>query len=339
MQVGIYFDLRNPEPWRRPWSDLYEDTLALIEWAESIGIASAWFTEHHFYDDGYLPQPFTFAAAVAARTRRIRIGTAIAVAGLRPAVDIAEQAALVDILSAGRFELGLGAGYVRREFEAFGRPLEDRFPDLEERAREVRRLWSEGIVMPPPVQERIPIWIGTQGPRGARIAGRLGEGLLWLGAELQEPYLKALEAARHDPADAAVSGLANLVLARDPEAAWARIAPHLEHQWTTYGESARSRISTGGPQQRSLDRPLDRVMASRRVDPEQLRSAGPVMNPPAFDVVTAAEAARRLRTWLDGLPVRHVYFWASIAGMPDDLVRDHIELLAAELAPALASAR
>jgi alkanesulfonate monooxygenase SsuD/methylene tetrahydromethanopterin reductase-like flavin-dependent oxidoreductase (luciferase family) len=336
MEVGLYFDLRNPAPWERPWSDLYEETLELIEWAEELGIDSAWFTEHHFFEDGYLPQPFTFAAAVAARTKRIRIGTAIAIAALRPAVDVAEQGAIVDILSGGRFELGLGAGYVAREFEAFGQPIKGRFPALEDRAREVRRLWSEGGITPPPVQERIPIWIGAQGPRGARIAGRLGEGLLWLGDELQAPYREALAAGGHDPDDARVSGLANVVLSRDPERAWSRIAPHLEYQWTSYGANARRRTSSTERAARALDRPLDQVMSVRRADPERLRSSGPVMNAPAFDVVTASEAERRLRVWLDDLPVRHVYFWASIAGMPTDLVREHVELLAGELAPALA---
>jgi hypothetical protein len=77
-------------------------------------------------------------------------------------------------------------------------------------------------------------------------------------------------------------------------------------------------------------------MGAGEVDPETLRSAGPEMNPPAFDVVTAAEAIDRLGRWLAPLPVEHVYFWASIAGMPDDLVDRHIALLATEVAPALA---
>jgi alkanesulfonate monooxygenase SsuD/methylene tetrahydromethanopterin reductase-like flavin-dependent oxidoreductase (luciferase family) len=333
--VGLYFDLRNPPAWRRPWAALYAEALGHIEAAERLGIGSVWFTEHHFYEDGYLPQPLTFAAAVAARTSRLRIGTAITVAALRSAVDIAEQSAIVDILSGGRFELGLGAGYVAREFEAFDADITQRFQALEARARDVRKLWAEQAITPPPVQKSPPIWIGTQGPRGARIAGRLGEGLLWLGSELFQVYRSALEEAGHDPARARVSGLANIVIADDPEAAWARIAPHLAYQWTSYSENSRRGGRTQMPRKRDLKRDLDDVMRAGKVDPTTLRSAGPEMNPPAFDVVTPAEAVDRLTRWLAPLPVEHVYFWASIAGMPNDLVERHIALLATEVAPEL----
>src|SRR2546422_471508 len=101
MRVGIYFDLRNPPAWRRPWADLYAASLALVEDAEGRGIDAVWLTEHHFFEDGYLPQPLTFAAAVAARTRKVRIGTAVLLAPLRSALQIAEEAAVVDTLSAG----------------------------------------------------------------------------------------------------------------------------------------------------------------------------------------------------------------------------------------------
>ena len=237
---------------------------------------------------------------------------------------------MVDILSNGRFELGLGAGYVGREFTAFGGDVKNRFPALEDRAREVRRLWDEGGISPLPVQDRVPIWIGTQGRRGARIAGRLGEGVMWLDAELLEVYRAALSEAGHDPARARVTGLANMIVADDPEEAWSRIAPHLSYQWTSYAAHSSADAAL------ELKQRLDDKMNGEAVDPESLRSPGPVMNPPAFDVVTPAEAVERFRTWLTPLPVEHVYLWASIAGMPDDLVQRHIELLGTEVAPQVA---
>jgi alkanesulfonate monooxygenase SsuD/methylene tetrahydromethanopterin reductase-like flavin-dependent oxidoreductase (luciferase family) len=328
MRVGLYLDLRNPPRWRRPWSDLYARVLERIEHADQLGIASVWLTEHHFFEDGYLPQPMTFAAALAARTRRVRIGSAVMIAGLRPAVDVAEQGAIVDILSAGRLELGLGAGYRGREFSAFGADIASRYPLLERRAAEIRRLWDEGGVTPQPVQERPPIWIGGRGPRAARIAGRLGEGLLCLDPGLLEPYRHALEGAGHPPASARLAGLANLILADDPEATWARIRPHLAYQWESY---ARYGADDGGGVKSAAV-----AQASTAQDVDGLRSQGPVMSPPRFDVVTPADAATRLREWLDGLPVAEVFFWDSIAGMPDDLVERHIELLATQLAPAVA---
>jgi len=116
MRVGLTFDLRNPPPWRRPWPLVYGHALKLIAEAERLGADSVWTTEHHFFEDGYLPQPLTFCAAAAARTSRVRLGTAILIAPLRPAVQIAEEAAIVDLISDGRLEWGLARDTGRRSF-------------------------------------------------------------------------------------------------------------------------------------------------------------------------------------------------------------------------------
>src|SRR4051794_25285318 len=102
MRIGIYTDLRNPPAWHEPWPDVYARALERIVEAERLGIGSVWATEHHGFEDGYLPQPLTFLAAVAARTTRVRLGTAVLLAPLRPALHIAEEAAVVDVLSGGR---------------------------------------------------------------------------------------------------------------------------------------------------------------------------------------------------------------------------------------------
>ena len=65
MNVGVYFDLRNAPGWRQDPARLYGYTLELCEEAERLGAHSVWLSEHHLFDDGYLPQPLTFAAAVA----------------------------------------------------------------------------------------------------------------------------------------------------------------------------------------------------------------------------------------------------------------------------------
>src|ERR1700726_1384903 len=102
MKLGLYFDLRNPSGWRRDSSRIYSFTLEMCEEAELLGCPSVWFAEHHRFDDGYLPQPLTMAAAAAARTASVRIGTAVILAPFRSALDIAEQAAVVDNVSGGR---------------------------------------------------------------------------------------------------------------------------------------------------------------------------------------------------------------------------------------------
>ncbi len=327
MRVGLYYDLRNPPEWRRDWARLYASTLEAIERAEQLGIGSVWVTEHHMFEDGYTGQPLQVCAAIAVRTSRVRIGTAVVLAPLRPAIDFAEQAATVDILSNGRFEFGLGAGYRVPEFEVFGQDASQRFKVLEERVNEIRRLWAEGIATPPPVQDPLPLWLGMMGPRGARMAGRLDTGLLWLGDDLLEPYQQGLREGGHDPASARLAGLVNFILADDPEAAWARIAPHIAYQresYNRYGAEGRKQgtgVATvsGGP-----------------VDVKALRDRhGPPVSP-RHDVLTADEAIARLKAWLGGRPVVDIFLWGTIAGMPDDLADRHTELVATVLAPALA---
>src|SRR4051794_15933317 len=97
-------------------------------------------------------------------------------APLRPAIDVAGQCAVVDVLSGGRLELGVGAGYRRAEFDAFGADIARRYELLETRVREVRALWEGGECLPPPIQRPVPVWLGVTGPRGARMAGRLNAG-------------------------------------------------------------------------------------------------------------------------------------------------------------------
>jgi alkanesulfonate monooxygenase SsuD/methylene tetrahydromethanopterin reductase-like flavin-dependent oxidoreductase (luciferase family) len=330
MDVGVYFDLRNPPRWRRPWPERYGRALDRAVEAERLGAGAVWLSEHHLFEDGYLPQPMTFAAAVATRTSRVRIGTALMLAPLRPPLDLAEQFAIVDILSSGRVEMGLGLGYRIPEFEAYGRNIKDRFALLESGVRAIRTLWQEKTCTPPPVQDPVPGWIGATGPRAARLAGRLGEGLLWLDPALLEPYVRGLTEAGHARADARMAGLANLILADDPEAAWPRIAPHLAYQRDTY-----NRYGAEGRADAAL-RPATLDPSGAPVNVDELRQPAAEAIPPSFDVVTPEEAIERLTRWLDPLPVRHVYLWESIAGMPDDLADRHVELLATRLAPALA---
>lgn len=300
--------------------------LERVDRAEALGLDSVWLTEQHFFEDGYLSQAHVYAAAIAARTTRIRIGTAICPGPLRPAHEYAEQAALVDLLSDGRYELGLGLGYRVPEFEAYGADITRRYEVLEERLLEIRRMLHDGGTVPPPVQERLPIWAGVMGPRGARLAGRAGAGLLWFDHALLEPYREGLAAGGHDPQEARMAGFLGFIVARDPEAAYARMKPHLTYQWETYTRYAAEGTETG------LAAMFGGLDESTGID--RLRTDGPPVWP-LFDVVTAEEAVRRTRDWLDGLPVVDAFFWDSVAGMPDDLVEEHLELLATEVRPHL----
>jgi alkanesulfonate monooxygenase SsuD/methylene tetrahydromethanopterin reductase-like flavin-dependent oxidoreductase (luciferase family) len=190
--VGLFLDLRNPAPWRVPSERLMARTVDMVRHAEALGADSVWATEHHLFEDGYLGQPLTLAAILAAHTDRVRLGTAVLVAPLRHPRHIAEQAALIDAASGGRLELGLGAGYVAAEFAAFGAERSRRFAATDAAFREVQRLLGTDGIGPGPVQRPVPMWLGYQGPQGAARAGRLGGGLLTLNRASLGPYRTAL---------------------------------------------------------------------------------------------------------------------------------------------------
>jgi alkanesulfonate monooxygenase SsuD/methylene tetrahydromethanopterin reductase-like flavin-dependent oxidoreductase (luciferase family) len=308
LRIGAYFDLRNPPRWRRPGPDVYRWALDRAADADARGLDSIWLSEHHRFADGYLPQPLTMAAAIAARTERVRIGIAVVVAGLHHPAELAEQAAVVDLISAGRLELGFGAGYAAADFELFGAERSRRFELLEQRVGEVGELLASGTVTPSPVQSPLPIWVGAGGPRGARIAGRLGAGLLALGGRLLDPYREGLEQGGHGEGAARTGGVLDLILADDPEATWAAIKPHVAYQQESY------------------------ALAAGQAPPA---TTEPGRGVPPVEVLTPDAALARVRAAIAGKPVTDIFFWASIAGMPREIADRHLDLLCEQLAPAL----
>jgi alkanesulfonate monooxygenase SsuD/methylene tetrahydromethanopterin reductase-like flavin-dependent oxidoreductase (luciferase family) len=303
MRLGLYYDLRNPGA-ARPWARVYAAALDRIAGADEAGIGAIWVTEHHGFADGYLPAPLTFCAAIAARTGRARIGTAVAISPLMPATALAEQAAVVDILSDGRLELGLGAGWRAAEFPAFGVDYARRYQALEETVRALPGLWESGRVTPGPVQWPLPVWVGARGPRGARLAGRTGAGLLWIDPDLMAPYLAGLAEA-DPPALPRVGGLVNVFLADDPDRVRGLIRAHGRRNRASYEDA-------GG-------------------------AAGRAAAFPKLYVYTPASAAAFIIRLCAGLPVTDVFCFGDIGGLDDDLVDRHTELAVRELAPLLAA--
>ena len=320
MKIGLWFDLRNPPGWRQDPARLYAFTLEMCEEAERLGADSVWFSEHHLFEDGYLPQPLTFAAAAAARTHRVRLGTGIVVAPLRKTAQLAEEAAVVDILSGGRLDLGLGAGYRVPEFDLFGADIQARYRTLDAQVAELRRFWGEGGLTPSPVQPRLPIWLGYQGPKGARRAGLMGERLLTASAESWPHYRDGLLEGGHDPSAGRMAGGMEAFVTEDPERDWPRVAPYIAYQVDSYRRYMAE--GTGRPEPRPVD--VDRL--------RQSRSRGPLTS---YLFGTPEEVAARVKEQTDGAPVETVWFWASVAGLPPEIVTQHVRTICTRLAPLL----
>ncbi|MBV9509051.1 MAG: LLM class flavin-dependent oxidoreductase, partial [Caulobacteraceae bacterium] len=279
-----------------------------------------WLTEHHFFDDGYLPQVWTMAAAIAARTKTIRIGSAVALLPLHSAIEQAEQIALVDVISDGRVEPGFGVGYRKPEYLAFGGDYKHRYGEYRKRIQAMRALWgeepgAERTITPPPVQRNIPIWGGFGGPQGARLAGELGLGLQSLDPAQLEPYRAGLAAAGRSESTGRMGGQLEVFLTDDPEKAWAEIEPFVFYRWQSYNRymfEGTSREHEG----------------AEHFPNEQIRSS--------FLIGTPDQVAAQIRSRTEGLPVSDVYVWGDYPGLSEAAIDRHIQLLVTELGPRLA---
>ena len=170
----------------------FEETLRECEQAEAGGFDSIWLGEHHNHPVLY-PTPLIGLAAVASRTHSIRLGTGVLLLPLYHPVMVAEEGAMVDMISGGRLILGIGAGYAPEEFAAFGYSVSERGSRLEESAALLQRLWTEEnvthrgrhyhvenvTIAPRPRQRpRPPIWFGAWAKSAIHRAARLGDA--WL---------------------------------------------------------------------------------------------------------------------------------------------------------------
>jgi alkanesulfonate monooxygenase SsuD/methylene tetrahydromethanopterin reductase-like flavin-dependent oxidoreductase (luciferase family) len=315
----MYVDMRNPVRWHRPWDRHYGLWLERIVEAERLGARAVWLTEHHFFDDGYLPQCWTLAAAIAARTTKVRIGTAVVLLPLHSAVELAEQIAVVDVISGGRVEPGFGVGYRKPEYLAFQGDFKHRYRVFAERITQMRQLWGEEdgaprLVTPGPIQKPLPMWGGFGGPMGARLAGRLGLGLQSIDPELLPPYREGLLKGGHDRSRARMSGSVDFLVSDDPERTWANIEAHVLYRWESYNRYMYEGTSheSGAPYYFDNDAMRDR-----------------------FILGTPEQVAETIRQRTAGMPVTNIYCWSDYPGLADDTIDRHIELTFTKLAPLL----
>ena len=269
LRFGACYDFRNPPGSPIPTPELYGRILDQIAWLDELGYDQVWFTEHHFTDDGYLPAFVPVAGAVAARTRRLRISTDITLLPFSNPLRLAEDLAVLDNLSNGRIEVGVGMGYTRFEFRGFGIPRSRRVSLTEEGVEVLQRAFAGGRfsysgrrytfddvrVTPEPVQPGgPPIWMAAMGRPGAERAARYGLNLLPQGAPAQvlEPWREAMTAAGHDPDTRRVGIIRPWLITDDRDRDWPpireaeRYKARIYNQWITESGDDTSLELTGG---------------------------------------------------------------------------------------------
>ena len=220
IKLGLYSSIANP-PRGDHLDRCVQETVAEAELAEACGFHGFFFGEHHQDRDGFLPSPLIVCSAVAARTKRMQIGTAVLLLPLHHPLRVAEDVATLDIVSGGRTVFGIGLGYQEADFRAFGVDKKQRVGRFEEAVEILEKSWSgerfthkgrhfdiDGVrVLPRPIQRpRPPLWLGASVPAAVERAGRLGDALVigpsmplaW-NVEAAALYRKAAAAAGRKP--------------------------------------------------------------------------------------------------------------------------------------------
>ena len=336
MQFAIRYDLRNPPGWRRPFDQLYGQFLDQVAWADARGFSQVGLSEHHFAEDGYLPSMFVAAAAAAARTKKIRLRLGLVLLPLKHPVQVAEDAAIVDIISGGRLDMMVGGGYRLAEFEGYGISMKQRPGRMDEGVEIIRRCWEEEEfsfqgrywtlknvrAIPKPVQKPRPkIGMGGSSPAAARRAARLADYFSPTAPKLMKFWREEMLRLGKDPGPEIPPPPANapkhprnfLHVARDPKAAWKTIGKHALWESNSYASWA------GG---------LKFGVYQATTDPDALVAGGSY-------VVMTPEQAVALGKAMDANDPggATLTFHPLMGGMPYELGQECLELVAKEVMP------
>ena len=318
--IALRYDLRIPPFAGHTHADAYAACLEQCAWAEEHNAADmVVLSEHHGVDDGFMSAPITLAAAVAGRTRRLRITIAAVLLPLHDPVRIAEQIAVVDLVSPGRLSMVAGLGYRQEEFDMAGVDRTTRGKLLDEYVDVLRKAWSGEPfewrgrtirVMPKPESPPM-ILIGGSTPISARRAARLRCGFSPAIGDQKLIEVYDAECAKHG-----FTGFSNLPggpgfvhVSEDPERDWQVIGRHAlfdaqsYHAWQTPDQ--RSQVHT----------------AAQTLD--EIKQSG------VYRVVTPDECVELAQSV--GTLVLH----PLMGGMPPALGQQSLELFAAKVLPRL----
>ena len=329
---GLWYDFRQRLP-LGDYARFYAECLEEIEEGEALGLRGVWLSEHHFVDDGYLPSPLVLAAAIAARTTTMTIGTNVLLLPMHHPLRVAEDAAVADLVSGGRLVLGVGQGYVQHEFELLGFERKRR-PSLFEEGIEVirhaledgrtgyegRRWTFDDLPFEPRSRDKLPIYVGAFADPAIDRAARLADGFLASagGGAFGETYRKVRAALeRHGRGDEAFPYVASGVAFVHEEPGRAReiVGPAIAYQRTRYAEWGTDREKPRPDPIREQDLPWERYL-----------------------VGTPEEVADGLIQLHNEAPYDHLCFWGRLPGVTHEQALANMRLFASEVAPRVTDA-
>lgn len=241
MEFSLLNAVRNLPDVPYPLQDVYADYIADAVRAEEMGFTRSWYGEHHFRECQWSGSAIQVCVAVASRTERLRVGTAVTLLPFHDPRRLAEDVATADIISRGRFDFGIGPGSQYEEFRTFGIDPKEMFGRTWESIDWMRRAFAsdgefthdgryytipEMTFTTKPVQDPVPVWYGGTGRKSLARAAERGFHII---GPFNPGYDDLLLAAGRNPADYKVASMQMICVADTAEQAWAASGRSLEY--------------------------------------------------------------------------------------------------------------
>lgn len=334
MKAGIAATIRQLPSRPQPLVDIYRDQIEGFVLADTLGFKHIWLAEHHFADDAHNTSAMPVLAAVAAQTQHVRIGTYIILLAFHHPILAAEDAATVDLISNGRFDLAVGAGPMPAECEVFGIPTNETFARTYEALEVIQRCWTEDVfshhgkyftfdnvrMTTKPVQKpHPPIWMAAAGPQSAKRAAQRGYHMAMGMGPAHQIYTQALREAGKDPeAMMFTSGPIGI-----------HIADTTQQAWDEAEEPLRAWLGFYQRRQAPFVGPIPPPGEFRRTP--NIGFAGM-----PFMVGTVADVGERLRGLLYRAPLTEMALYFHLPGIPFESIKKSMMLFARHIMPDIA---
>ena len=353
MKFILFFLIHQPP--NKSEAQAIGETLEQAEYAEELGYDAIWLAEHHFTVHGICGSPLQFLANLAARTRRIRLGQGVILLPFSHPIQIAEQSAMLDLLSNGRLDLGIGRGYLEPEFRGFGLSMADSTTMFRESYEVISGAWQNERfsfhgkhyqfddlrIAPKPIQKpHPPIYVASVSPssmawateRGLRTMANAFTPFAEL-KELRTKYREELDRRGVDPTVFSDSALQRQVfVAETTEEARALAGPALA--WS----AVESNKGGPAPKKGSMPRTINTTNASIRCGQKRAETpfddsvwSGEVGMAPL--VGDPDEVIRRLTFIQKELDLGSFLVWMQLGGIEHKKVMRSMELFARHVMP------
>lgn len=330
LRLGAVYDFRNPPESGMKTPDFYAAIMDQVAGLDALGLDLIWFTEHHFVDDGYLPSWIPVASAMAARTKHARFSCDVCLLPFNHPIRLAEDLAVLDNISNGRVEIGVGMGYAPHEFRGFGLPVSRRLSLTDEGLAVLRRAFTgdkfsfqgkrydftdvkitPGFVQP----GGPPLWVAAMAAPGAHRAARFDTHLLPQGprATSLDLWRNELTASGRDPSNYRVGIIRSCLVTDDPERDWPAIRAGERRRMEVYGKFREAAGGHGG---------VKGITEEARI-------------PQTWVVGDVDHCVNELAAFIREYGLTDIVTWAVPPGMRPDQMTGSLERFARDVAPRL----